>query len=432
MRTSLITGITAAILVTILGGFAGWYAYLRTHASSIKAADVARGFSTGTNFLGIGSGGGVSPGDIALGDAGVTSDASSTTGQASSTASRSGSTSAEAGFLSRFSTSTPPTTPRLWHAGKTPIAGFAFVTIDGHPYLRYVERATGYIFSADPWTGDAERLTNTLHPKTAEAYFSEDIILERALSDAGIETLTGVVGRTATTSAYLSTALENNITAISAHPSLGDILFVRPTPSGSDIVSSLADGSKARVVYTSPLSGWQPIRIPGHSLIVQRPSDGVPGYAFEIGKSGTRSILGGIPGLQILPRASSTALLWSSSGDGLRLYSQPNMDSTPSPISLKTVVEKCVWGPQSSSALIAYCAVPRNNVPPRFLDLWHQGAHFTSDAWWQIDASAGSSQALYATDEDIDVRDPQVDDTGTFIAFINGRDASLWVLRIVK
>jgi hypothetical protein len=99
----------------------------------------------------------------------------------------------------------------------------------------------------------------------------------------------------------------------------------------------------------------------------------------------------------------------------------------------KAIAEKCVWAPGAASAsLFAYCAVPHTFSNSSFLDEWHQGVFFTEDTWWQIDAIAGATQALYASQDHPDVRNPQIDPSGKFIAFIDGRDSSLWVLRVVQ
>lgn len=427
MRTSLATGIAAALIVTVLGGFMGWYAYLRTHASQIQAADTARGFTTGAKFFGLGGSG-----------APATSDES----QSSSTFLGStflgsllagGSQAVSDSTSTPLATSSPAKTPRLWRAAKTPIAGFGF-TYNNTAKIRYVERATGYIFETDPWTGEVSRLTNTLNPKTQEAFFPSDTIIERSLGENGITTRSGTVGRSATSSAYLSTTLAANIRALAAYPALSSILYVQQSGSGSDVVSAAADGSQAKVLFSSPLVGWSPILVPGHTVIAQFASDGVPGSAYDIRKDGSlAALVSNIPGLMVLPRASSTALLWSTAdGRSLTLFARTSDTASAATLSLKTVAAKCVWAPQSGSSMFAYCAVPHALPAGAFLDPWHQGALFTSDAWWQIDVGAGATQALYADENDIDVRDPQIDESGRFIAFLNGRDGSLWVLRIVQ
>jgi len=160
----------------------------------------------------------------------------------------------------------------------------------------------------------------------------------------------------------------------------------------------------------------------------------MPGGAYEMGKSGLTLLMGPLPGLVVLPKASSTALLWStSSGGTLSLSARSGPDATPIVFSLKTVASKCTWGsPRAINQNLVYCAVPRSLARGAFLDAWHQGRLHTVDAWWQLDTSSGASQALYAMEETLDVRNPQIDPGGTWIAFQDGRDESLWVLRIVK
>lgn len=431
MRTSLVGPIVAAILVAIVGGLAGWYFYLRTHESAIRSADSARGFTTGGGLIGGMSG---NTGNILSGDSGVSLPGGITPGSVFSVIGMNGTSSEEANPDAR-ATSTQIQTPRLWHVAKTPVAGFGFTTVDGTLTLRYAERATGNVFSADPISGTIQRLTNTLMPKTAQAYFAGGAVIERSLGDGVLTTFSGVVGRNATTSALVGVTLADDISFLSIDPATASLFYLRPTAAGTIGTVSKADGSAGTQVFSSLLSSWKPIIVPGHLVVEELSSDGVPGYAYEIGKGGTLSeIVGDVPGLQVLPRASSTALLWSSAGPGgISLYARAAASSSDQKLSLKTIADKCVWAPAGgASSIFAYCAVPRTLPPAGFLDLWHQGAYRSDDAWWQIDVGAGASQALYATEESPDVHDPQIDPSGRFIGFIDGRDSSLWVLRIVK
>jgi hypothetical protein len=60
----------------------------------------------------------------------------------------------------------------------------------------------------------------------------------------------------------------------------------------------------------------------------------------------------------------------------------------------------------------------------------------TSDEFYEVDASAASTTLLYDpsgdTSAQLDVEDPSVDPSGQYIAFINAKDQSLWVLRIAQ
>lgn len=431
MRTSIAGPIVAAILVAIVGGLAGWYVYLRTHENAIRVSDAARGFSTTGGLIG---GASENTKNILSGNTGVSFPGDIAPDSAFLNTSKTGTSSEE---------HNPPTTantiqfktPRLWHVAKTPIAGFGFTTADGALTLRYAERATGYIFAADPIEGNVTRLTNTLRPKTQQAYFSNEFVIERSIEDGVVTSFSGTVGRGATTTTLIGSKLNDNISFISIDPSTASIFYLTPTATGSIGTVSKADGSSSNRVFTSILSGWKPIIMPGHLAIEQLSSDNIPGYAYEIGKNGALSeIVGNVPGLQILPRASSTALLWSSAdSSGVNLFARTAASSTDQKISLRTIADKCVWAPMTgTTSLFAYCAVPRTLPPVGFLDKWHQGAYHSNDAWWQVDVGANATQALYATEESPDVHSPQIDPTGRFIAFIDGRDGSLWVLRVVK
>lgn len=434
----------AGLLAVIVGGLTGWYFFIQTHSDAIRAADAARGFSTG-GLLGTPGISGAPGGPDAASSSGVTFLGQSGQGAplgntflnpdgTLGVADPEGATS-----TGQRATSTPPQTPQLWHTTKTPVAGFGFVTSeDGTTLVRYAERATGFVFSADPWSGETARLSNTLHPKTQQAYFADETIIERSIGERTLDTFVGTIERTATSSALVGDTLPAYVLAMAVRPDTGDIFYIRPSTTGAEGVVAAEDGTKAKTVFSSPLSNWKPIYLPGRIVVTQLSSDDVPGYAYEVGSNGALSLLvGNVPGLMVAPRASSSAILWSSSSRGtLSLFSRISASSEASQLGIKTIAEKCVWAPSVSdrenAPLFAYCAVPRTAPGSGYLDALHQGVVTTSDAWWQVDARAGASQALYASGESPDVRNPQIDPSGRFIAFIDGRDSSLWVLRIAK
>jgi hypothetical protein len=66
--------------------------------------------------------------------------------------------------------------------------------------------------------------------------------------------------------------------------------------------------------------------------------------------------------------------------------------------------------------------------------MWYRGEIHTSDEWWKIDATTGSTTMIYSpkvsNNVSIDVDRPVIDATGNYIAFINAADKSLWMLKI--
>ena len=93
-------------------------------------------------------------------------------------------------------------------------------------------------------------------------------------------------------------------------------------------------------------------------------------------------------------------------------------------------MDKCVWAPGIS--LIAYCAVPADTKNPHFIGDWYQGTLHTSDTWWKIDTAAGTATILYTMQRSLDVQHPIIDALGNYIAFQNGSDQSLWLLRLAQ
>ena len=191
------------------------------------------------------------------------------------------------------------------------------------------------------------------------------------------------------------------------------------------------EGASQKPVFASTLQQWRVWWLSdGRMYVAQQPSDGIMGYAFTL-KGGTLQGLVSAPGLSILPRTGSTALIYSSSAGGVNLFGQTSAGTTPVRFTVRTLAEKCVWAPGKD--LVAYCAVPQV-LPTRasYMEEWYRGAAHTSDAWWRVDVSAGIAQNLFTPDSgtSFDVEHPAIDGNGSYIAFINAADKSLWMLRI--
>ena len=96
-----------------------------------------------------------------------------------------------------------------------------------------------------------------------------------------------------------------------------------------------------------------------------------------------------------------------------------------------------MWAPASPKAmrdksLIVYCAVPQVSPDNNFLDRWYRGEVHTADSWWRVSVNANSAELLYTPGDILDVENPVIDGSGNYIAFINGIDKSLWLLRTNK
>ncbi len=393
------SGIAAIVLLVF--GLGGWYLFLRAQTEDIRSASEARGFGSGIPTF-----------TEAIG-------------------------STLANIASGFGGGSEPKVeqqrraPQLWQVNTTPTAGMAFVATST---LRFLERSTGYLFDADPATSAVTRLSNTLIPKVYEAEISGEHVAGRGLDSEGM-----IVSFTATLETSTTTGSIGQLHAAPlragtlAIEGAGEdaLLTLVSSGSGSALMSSAWDGAEPETLLSSALPAWRVIAVPGKIVLAELPASGIPGSAYELSSGVLSPLVRSIPGLIVLPRATSSALLYSSSsGANASLFARASGSSSTIELPVKTLADKCVWAP--GARLVAYCAVP-HTIPDAYLDARLRGEAHTSDAWWVVDIGAGSAEPLYSPESEgllLDIAEPRINDAGTYIAFKNSADQSLWMLRI--
>jgi len=397
----------AAILVMILGGLAGWYVFVHRQISATESADSARGFGEDASFA---SGSGSSFGNISTEatDVGIA---------------------VQAGNRA----------PKLWQLTRTPVAGAGFEASTTKLY--FAERASGNILVADPGRSTIERRTNTLFSKTYESIFARDgSVILRGISDSG--DISSFAARIASSTSPVAgdtpnklegVYLPNDIIDISAR-SKDQLFFIIPDPAGGSTgITSDWKGAGQKRVFSSALTNWRVWYLSdGAIYILLSASDDVLGNAFKLNSDGTlTSVVGNVPGLTILPRANSSALIFGSSeGGDVALFSKASAGATAVRLPIRTIADKCVW--ESSRELIAYCAVPETPPGASYLRNWYSGNVHSSDSIWRVDVSAGTTERVYSPIESValDVENLHIDDSGSYLSFMNAADKSLWMLTL--
>ena len=409
MQNKIIQFVLAALIVTIIGGFGGYYFFIKNKIQQTESESAGRGDET-MSFTGeVGS-----------------------TYQNITEGGRMGSSSAEVGKRS----------PRLWHVTKTPIAGFGFG--QGGNFVFLAERATGNILRADASVSSITRITNTLFPKVREALFSRsgDVVL-RSTNEFGAITsfaatiaTTTVITSTSTANVLEGTYLPTNIVAIDAPnnqpTSKGLFYMTRLAEGGALGVSSTWKGGSLKNIFTSPLYQWRAQALAdGRVVVTQSAADDVAGYSFMLSASGaSKPLIIEQPGLTVTYHDTSDAYLYGTSQDGtLSLYVKVGSTDAVK-LSIETTADKCVWAP--GAGLIAYCAVPAEDPGLAYLAEWYQGVTHTTDVWWKIEAAEGTAERFFVSDTraGFDVVDPAIDETGSYIGWRDAADKTLWLLRI--
>lgn len=413
LGTPLLRYIVAAIIVVVLGGLGGWYMFINKQIGSTEAQDTARGYGEAETFGG-----------------GIGSTINNLVGDVIG------------GILSNDKEANAASAPKLWQITRTPVAGHGFAS--SSPRLYFAERASGNVLVADPAATHVERLTNTLIPKVLEAYFATDgSVVLRSLGDDGeIESYAARIATSTSPAAgdtpnkLEGTYLPENIVSMGVRSMPNELFFVMQENDGSiGIVSNWLGGSQKRVLV-SALSDWQTIFLQdGSKYLVQKASDDVAGYAFKVGRNGSleERVIGDLPGLIILPRQNSSAMLFSTASAGqIALFARVNSQTSDVRLAIRTLAEKCVWAPDTR--LIAYCAVPQTAPSGTILRDRYDGSAHTADAWWRVDVSANTAEQIYTPEISValDVENPQINSAGTHIAFMNGADKTLWMLTLNK
>ena len=397
-----------AAIVLLMFGLGGWYFFISRQTTDIEGAALSRGFSIGVPSF---------------------------SGSRGSTAEN-----IESGFgtpLSGEQNGEAKRPPRLWRVSTTPVAGAGFVSTPGSTtILRFVERSTGHIFDADPRTSAVTRRTNKLIPKVYDALVgSGDSIIERSLNAEGaLSTFTGTLGTTTEDGfvPLLGADLGSDVRDIALLKS-SDIVFLMPGSVGTQLVRTGIDGSKSKPLLSLFVSNFKiAVTLDERITLIEKTASGIPGNAYEVGNGGVLApLVRNIPGLTILPRTGSSALLiGTDTGESLFLSLRTSKEATLTSLPIKTIADKCVWVPGIS--LTAYCAVPLTPPGANFLTNWYRGTVHTNDSWFKVEGGAGTAESFFTTDTDtmIDVERPLIDETGNYIAFMNARDKSLWILRI--
>ncbi len=399
--------IIISTVVVILAGVGGWYFFFyRTAAPTPTPATT----QTGTPF-------GVAPGDVTpSGAAAVNTTPFSTTGN----------------------TSAAPTAA-LFKISSDPVAGAIIFLRGKDEIIRYVDRATGHIYEADPHTFVKTQIVNNTSPKIYDALWKADgsTVLVRTLrdgSDTTVNTSLTLTPPKATSSDALYTIkaveLRGDVRSIAA--SATSLAFVLGDTGA--VVSSDFTGGKLQTLYASDFTQWQLMWQGSNLVLTTNASASAEGFSYLLKSGGLTKLLGPLTALTTLINSDGSRIAYSYIDNGNMLFGikdlkNKNMDN----IVPSTLAEKCVWSQKQKSTL--FCATPTNGISASEPDSWYQGLTHFSDNLWKFDTTNGTASLLAEPKKkfgtDIDVIKPMLSPNEDFLIFQNKTDLSLWALKLL-
>lgn len=310
------------------------------------------------------------------------------------------------------------------------------------PALRYVNKATGNIYQTFADKIDERKFSGTVIPIVQEAFFGNNgnSVIMRYLKEDGktIETFVGTLPKeylgadSVGTSEITGSFLPENISDISVSSDASKIFYLFDTGDSATGISFTLQGNTKVQIFNSPFTEWLSFW-PNKSLVTvtTKPSANVLGYMYAINpdKKDFNKILGGINGLTTLTSPDGKMVLYGDNNLSLNVFNITTGSSTL--LGIKTLPEKCVWGPASD---VVFCAVPKSIDQGNYPDSWYQGEVSFSDEIWGIDIGSGTTTMIAdpasISGEEIDGTKLSLDDNQNYLFFVNKKDSYLWELNL--
>jgi hypothetical protein len=290
--------------------------------------------------------------------------------------------------------------------------------------VRYVERASGNVYSYLVLKQTTTRISNRTIPGAQEASWLPDgsvAYLRYSPDSKNVETYAlpaeGAEGF----------FFEQNLSQALVQAS-GVITTALPSSSGTLLSFLSATGESIRPAIFIPLSKVLVSSLGETPLVTTHASSALYGYSFSVGDGGLLSrLVGPHRGLSVLPSPSGNFVLYSYVLRGALQTAVLNTETgETTPIPVATLAEKCVWEPAETRI---YCAAPRalsGNLP----DAWYQGAVSFSDRIWSIILTERVAAQIIdpeAFGETIDAVALTVDAEANVLVFTDKRSGALYL-----
>ncbi|MEK7514281.1 MAG: hypothetical protein AAB587_00440 [Patescibacteria group bacterium] len=332
--------------------------------------------------------------------------------------------------------------PDLRKVSESPVAGAVAIGTGTSTVIRYLDKGTGHIYDTGTNSLAQEKVSNTTIPKVHSALWlskGESLVMryvrdDRATVESFYAKLTASKTQGNETLKELEGVfLQKNIKEISVSPNKTRIFSLIKNGTKGTGVISLGDGSK-KTSFDLPFYEFTPYwGAEGSITLTTKASVRVLGYAYTLNTStGSFSkLFGGVSGLTTRTNNDGAKVLFADNSLALSVFdtAKGGVSSLP----LKTLPEKCVWSSKDKNTL--YCAVPISIPMGDYPDAWYQGVVSFSDGLWKINILTGETTLVAdfgKQGKDIDATELLLTPQENFLVFLNKKDSSLWILKIVS
>jgi len=308
------------------------------------------------------------------------------------------------------------------------------------PFLRFIERSTGYVYEVNISIMEKTRITNTTIPRIYEALFGADgkNVILRYLDDdnVSIQSFVGeIIEKDDNTERIIDGEfIAVNIKDMILSPDKNDVFYFSISNDGvTGIISDIA-GKDNKVVFEFPFSEWIPQWVESGIYLSTKPSYNTEGYLYKLNtrNGGLQKILGGIEGLTTLASNSGNKILYSESdSSGVFSYIYDTVDQKSNATPFDTLPEKCVW---DEGDIKIYCAAPVYFKNENYPDSWYQGKISFDDLLWVLYTDSNVIDIIgdpfKETGNNMDIINPVLSENEDYLFFINKKDMTLWMVNL--
>lgn len=332
------------------------------------------------------------------------------------------------------------------------VAGITFINKNGQNILRYIEKGNGNIKEIAFDETIPTSVTNTTITAIFDSFWSNDgesLIFKRLDGPNNvIQTIFGTINENleAINSGVEikkldTTLLPQNILEVAVSPDKKRAVYM--IREGENTIGVVSDFNKTgpsnpkTQIWKSPIKEWS-VSWPSLNSIslLTKPSSGIKGYLYSLGVgigNQLEKIIGDVPGLTAIKSLTGEKLIYSeTTGTGFLTYIIDNEEEGMDIFPVRTIPEKCVFSKINENVL--YCGVPSLITGSKYPDSWYQGLVSFSDNIYKIDLDVNFSGIIAGREkmggEGVDLINPILSDDENYLAFINKKDSTPWIVKI--
>lgn len=314
-----------------------------------------------------------------------------------------------------------------------PIAGFGITSSTSTADAFYVERGVGHVYQIDLRSGIEKRVLSKTFTSVTEAVFSPNATAVALVATSEGRRTTTLLALDAAT----STRTQHDIPVDAANLTfLSDtkLAYTRTSTTGTiGHIYNLLDGTTT-TEFTIPLTAVTVLWTETETFVYPRPAPYLSGALYSVnGTTLTRVGESGY-GLSALAHPTDPAHLITevNTDEDTLVSAATNAMGALVGIPITAIPEKCTFAATETTTL--WCAAPVTDLPRTYQIDWYKGAIVSDDELWKIDTTTQRATVIVdlrtASGRIVDIIDPAVDATDSYLLFRNKIDNTLWMYRI--